>query len=51
MSLKPKVCLSKQEQINYWVQQFLQAKANGDKAKTKIYEAIIIKLGGKVPKI
>jgi len=49
--MTPKVCLSKQEQINHWVQQYLQAKASGDKAKTKMYEAIILKLGGKIPKI
>lgn len=49
--MNPKVALSKQEQINHWIQQFLQAKANGDKAKTKMYEAIILKLGGKIPKI
>lgn len=49
--MKPKVVLKKEEQINYWVQQYLQAKAMGDHSKLKIFKAIIEKLGGKVPKI
>lgn len=49
--MKPKKCLTKQEQINYWIEQYLQAKANGDKTKTKMFEALIVKLGGKIPKL
>jgi len=49
--MKPKKCLTKQEQINHWVEQYFQAKTNGDKIKAKIFEALIIKLGGKVPKL
>jgi uncharacterized membrane protein YbaN (DUF454 family) len=48
---KMKTCMTKQEQINHWVQQYLQAKASGDKTKMKIYESVILKLGGKIPKL
>jgi hypothetical protein len=51
MPITPKVCMSKQEQVNHWIQQYLQAKASGDKTKMKIYEALILKLGGKIPKL
>lgn len=46
-----KTAMSKKDQINYWIEQYLQAKANGDKNKMKMYEAVIIKLGGKIPKL
>jgi hypothetical protein len=46
-----KKVIPKKEQVNHWVEQFLQAKASGDKARMKMFEAIIIKLGGKVPRI
>lgn len=46
-----KTCMTKKDQINYWIEQYLQSKANGDKTKMKMFEAIIIKLGGKIPKI
>lgn len=49
--MKPKKCMSKQEQLIYWTQQYLQAKADGNTKLTKIYEALIIKLGGKIPKL
>jgi hypothetical protein len=49
--MKPKKCLTKQEQINYWIEHYLQAKVSGDKAKTRMFESLIIKLGGRVPKI
>jgi len=49
--LKPKKCLTKKEQIDHWIEQYLQAKVNGDKTKTKMFEALIIKLGGKPPKL
>jgi hypothetical protein len=51
MPMTQKVSLSKQEQVNHWIQQYLQAKASGDKTKMKIYEALILKLGGKIPKL
>ena len=49
--MSPKTAMSKQEQINHWIQQYLQAKSSGDKNKVKIYEALILKLGGKIPKL
>ena len=49
--MKPKKTLSKQQQADYWVEQYLQAKTNGDTKRIKMFEALIIKLGGKIPKI
>jgi hypothetical protein len=49
--MKPKVCMSKSEQIQHWIQEYLQAKASGNTKLLKIYEALIIKLGGKIPKL
>ena len=49
--MNEKKVIPKKEQVNYWIEQFLQAKASGDKARMKMFEAIIIKLGGKVPRI
>jgi hypothetical protein len=49
--LKPKICLTVKQQLEHWTQLYLQARTDGDKKQTKIYEALIIKLGGKVPKI
>lgn len=43
--------MPKIEQINYWIEQYLQAKASGDKTRMKMFEAVIIKLGGRVPKL
>jgi hypothetical protein len=37
--------------VDHWVQLYLQAKASGDSKMAKLYESIIIKLGGKVPKL
>lgn len=42
---------SRKEGLHYWIEQYLQAKASGDKNKAKIFEAIILKLGGKVPRL
>ena len=42
---------TKQEQINYWLQQYFQGKANGDKRMMDICKAIILKLGGTIPKL
>jgi hypothetical protein len=49
--MKPKVYMTKQEQINYWIEQYLQAKTSGDRTKVKMFEAIIVKLGGKIPRL
>lgn len=49
--MKPKVALSKQKQIDYWVEQYLQAKTNGDTKRMKMFEAVILKLNGKIPKL
>ena len=48
--MKPKTAMTKKDQINYWVEHYLQAKTSGDKTKMKMFEALIVKLGGKVPK-
>jgi hypothetical protein len=49
--MKPKTAMTVKQQIEYWTQQYLQAKANGDTKLLKIYEAVIIRLGGKIPKL
>jgi hypothetical protein len=49
--VKPKKCLTKKEQINYWIEQYLQAKVNGDRTKMKMFESLVIKLGGVIPKL
>lgn len=49
--MKPKIAPTAKQQIEHWTQQYLQAKATGNTKLTKIYEALIIKLGGKIPKI
>ncbi len=49
--MKPKVAMTKAKQIEYWIEQYLQAKTSGDKTRMKMFEALIIKLGGKVPKL
>lgn len=49
--MKPKKVPSKKEQIDYWTQHYLQAKTSGDKTKMKMFLDLIIKLGGKAPKI
>lgn len=36
--------------VNYWVEQYLQAKLEGKKELMKMYADIILKLGGKIPK-
>jgi hypothetical protein len=48
--MKPKVCLTRNKQIEHWIQCYLQAKVTGDTKQVKIYEALILKLEGKVPK-
>lgn len=49
--MKPKTAMTRKEQINYWIEHYLQAKTLGDKNRMKMFESLIIKLGGKVPKI
>lgn len=49
--MEPKKCLTKKEQLEHWLQLYLQAKTNGDTKKMKLYEAIIIKINGAIPKI
>jgi hypothetical protein len=49
--MEPKKCLTKNQQIEYWLQCYLQAKTSGDKKKMKMYEAVILKLGGTIPKL
>jgi hypothetical protein len=49
--MKPKKTMDKKEQIEYWSAQYLQAKANGDTKKIKMYADLIIKLGGKPPRL
>ena len=44
-------CLTKKQQIDHWTQQYLQSKADGDTRLMKIYESLILKLGGKITKI
>jgi hypothetical protein len=43
--------MTKPKQIEYWIEQYLQAKASGDKTRMKMFEALIVKLGGKVPRL
>jgi hypothetical protein len=49
--MNPKVAMTVKQQIEHWTQQYLQAKANGDTKLLKIYESLILKLGGKIPKL
>lgn len=46
-----KKALTKKEQAHHWQEKYLEAKANGDKVKMKMYEAVILKLGFKPPKL
>ena len=49
--MNPKTAMTVKQQIEHWTQQYLQAKANGDTKLLKMYEALILKLGGKIPKL
>ncbi len=49
--MKPKKCLTKQEQIDHWIQQYLDAKSKGDTRLMKLYESVIKKLDGKIPRL
>ena len=46
-----KKALTKKQQIDYWTQHYLQAKTSGDKKKMKMFEDLIKKLGGSIPKL
>ena len=48
--MKPKKCLTKKEQVLYWTEHLMQAKIDGDTKKVKIYESLILKLGGVIKK-
>jgi hypothetical protein len=43
--------MSKKAQVDHWIQQYLQAKTEGNTRLLKIYEALILKLDGKIPKL
>jgi hypothetical protein len=43
--------MTKAKQVEHWIEQYLQAKASGDKTRMKMFEALIVKLGGKVPRL
>jgi len=41
----------KDKKIEHWIQMYLQAKENGDTKLMKMYEAIIKRLNGQLPKL
>jgi hypothetical protein len=49
--MKPKKALTKEQQIEHWVQIYLQAKQSGDTRLMKICKDVIVKLGGSIPKL
>jgi hypothetical protein len=49
--MNPKKALTKEQQLEHWVQQYLQAKASGDTKLANICKDVILKLGGKIPKL
>jgi hypothetical protein len=49
--MKPKICLTKKQQIEHWTQLYYQAKADGNTKLMKLYEALIVKLGGTISKL
>jgi hypothetical protein len=49
--MKPKTAMTQKQQLDHWIQQYLQAKTEGNTKLTRIYEALIVKLGGKIPKV
>lgn len=49
--MKPKVCVTKEKQIQHWTQCYLQAKVDGNSKLIKAYLALILKLGGTIPKL
>jgi len=48
--MKQKICLTKKQQVEYWTQHLIQARIDGDTKKVKIYESLILKLGGVIKK-
>jgi hypothetical protein len=49
--MKPKKRLNKKEQVDYWIQLYLDAKQKGDSKIMKACESIINKLGGKISRL
>lgn len=49
--MKPKKAFTKQEHIDFWIQQYLQAKADGNTKLMSICKNIISKLGGNIPRL
>lgn len=49
--MRPKKALTKEQQIEHWTQQYLQAKAAGNIKLVNIFKSVILKLGGKIPKL
>lgn len=49
--MNPKKALTKQQQVEHWTQQYLEAKAKGNTKLMKLYESVINKLGGKIPRL
>lgn len=49
--MEPKKCLTKKQKVEHWIQCYLQAKTEGDKKKMKMYEAVILKLKGTIPRL
>lgn len=51
MTNRKKTGQTKEQQIEYWIQSYLQAKQSGNTKLMSIFKDIIEKLGGKVPKL
>lgn len=49
--MKPKIALKKEQQLEHWLQVYLQAKQSGNTRVMNICKDIIVKLGGKIPKL
>lgn len=49
--MKSKIAWTKEQQLEYWAQQYLQAKQSGNTKMMTICKDIIVKLGGKIPKL
>lgn len=49
--MKPKTMMPQKNQLEYWIERYLQAKTDGDTKRMKMYSDLINKLGGKTPKL
>ena len=49
--MKPKKVITKEDQIAYWLECYFQAKTMGDKVRAKMFEAVLFKLGAKIPRL